>query len=89
MNRDGTNRIIHMGDVIIEPHGEHHEQSGYRADNRRAGTVRHITGGCDCHQTRQRCIQAHGDIRLSVFEPGKQHADYRCHGGRYSRCQED
>ena len=62
-------------------HHQNDEYAGNGADDDCAGGIYRGTGRCDGHQAGQRRIQTHGHIGLSIFPPGKQHADK----GGYSR----
>ena len=84
-----AHRIVHPQHVVEEPDAEHYQDTCHRADHHRAETVRHVTGGCDRHQTCQGGVQTHGDIRLSVLHPGEDHADDRRDRRRHCRGQKD
>ena len=73
--------------VIQKPYAEDYQKACYSADDGSPQGVGHITPGGNSDQTCQGCVQAHANIGLSIFQPGKDHADYRsdgrCNGGSY------
>ena len=66
----------------IQDFYNHHDQnSGDNTDNACSDCVKSITSGCHCNQTCQGSIEAHGNIRFSVFYPGINQSGQ----GRYGR----
>ena len=74
VDRNRSDRIVHTQDVVQEPDTEYHQKARDRTDHDRPETVDRITGRCDCHQSGERSVQAHGHVRLAVAHPGKDHA---------------
>ena len=84
--------VINVELIVQQPHAENHQQAGSRADHDGAEAVGHVASGGNAHQTGQRSIQAHGNIWLAILDPGKNHANHRCHrrrhrGGEENRAQ--
>ena len=79
MYRAGTHRIVHSCHIVKEPYSEYHEKTCHTADDHGAGHIHHITGCRDGHESCQRCVQAHGNIGLSVFDPCEYHTYHRSH----------
>ena len=86
MNRNCADRIINFGDVIEEFNGKYHQEPGNHSDEE--GTYRAYTvAACrDCHKTGQCTVECHGDIRLSVTNPGENHRDTGCNRCSKVRC---
>ena len=74
---------------IQEPDAEHHQEAGHDANQDSPKGIRHVTGRGDRHQPGQGSVQAHGHIRFTVFQPGKNHAHYGGHCRRHCGGQED
>ena len=79
MYGNGTNRVIHMKLVIQKPYTEYYQQASDKTDDCSTQTIGNITRSRDCNQTCQRCIQTHGDIRLAILDPCKNHTYDSCH----------
>ena len=82
MDPDGTYRIVYLTHLINEFNAEYHHKGCYESDKKRARRADHITAGCDCHQTGQGTVQCHGDVRLSIAQPGDNHGGYGGCGSR-------
>ena len=53
MNRNGTDGIVDMSNIIIEPNTEYYEYTGYSADDGCACTVGNVTGSGDRNKARK------------------------------------
>ena len=84
-----SHRIIHAEHIVEEPYPEDHQDAGHSADDDGTKAVYGIAGCRNCHQTGQGSVQAHGNIRLSVTDPGEDHAHHRSHRRRHGRDQKD
>ena len=72
-----TYRVVNMQFIIQKPYSKYHQKSCHRTNHNRTCRIRHITGSRNRHQSGQRSVKAHGNIRFSVLNPGKAHAHHR------------
>ena len=75
---DRTNRIVYVENVIQEPYTKAYQQTSNNTNDSRTKGIHNITASSNCNQTSQRSIQAHGNIRLSILDPGKDHTGNSC-----------
>ena len=76
-----------MGDMIVEPHSKYHQQTRYSAYDGCACTVCNITWRCDGDEACKGSIQAKGNVRLAIPDPGEKHTYDRRHRRR-DRCRQ-
>ena len=73
MYGNSADRIIHTEYIIQEPYAKDYQKTRYNTYTDRTGTVHNITSGGNTNKTCQRSIQTHGNIRFTIFDPGKDH----------------
>ena len=89
VDRHRAHGIVHMETDIQDLHREIHDDAGDDADHGRADSVHAGAARRDRDQSGQRGVEAHGDVRLSVLLPRKQHTGDRGHGRRDGRRSEN
>lgn len=67
VNCNCTDRVVDVKLVIEKPYAEAYKEAGYKTDDSCAKAVGVSAGSGDSHQTCQRSVQAHGNIRLTVL----------------------
>ena len=63
--------IVHVGNVVPEPHAEADKQAGDDADGSRRPRGHEGTPGGDGHQAGKHPVAAHGDVGLAVLGVGQ------------------
>ena len=84
MNSYGTNWIINVNLIITEPYTKYNKQTRNSTYHDRTKCIYNITAGSYSNKSSQRSVQTHGNIRLSVLYPCKDHADNSC--DRWCNC---
>ena len=92
MDTHSAHGIVHMQFEIQHLDHDHDQDTGHDPDDCSAQSVQRITARRDAHQPRQGGVQAHGNIRLAVFDPGIEHGGAGGHrrgdGGRQENGRE-
>ena len=73
VHRHRAHGIVDLGNLVKELHSQHHQDTGHQADEERAHRADHIAAGGNGHQARQGTVEGHGDVRLLIPDPGKDH----------------
>ena len=71
--RNGADRIVDFQLLVDEFNGIDYDNSGNEADSERAGYGDQVAASCNSYQTCQCSVQCHGNVRLSVADPGQEH----------------
>ncbi|GFI51506.1 hypothetical protein IMSAGC020_02720 [Lachnospiraceae bacterium] len=88
MHCNCSDRIVNTKYMVKKPNTKHDQKACNYSNHNRTECIRHITRRCDCHKSCQRCVQTHGNIRLSIFYPCKDHTDNCCNSRCDCCCQE-
>ena len=89
VDRHRADRIVHVETHVQDLHRQIHEDPRDNANNRCSERIHAGAASGDGDQSGQRGVEAHGDIRLSVLPPGKEHTGDRCHRRGDRSCPED
>ena len=89
VDRNGAHRIVNLGYLIKEFHRQGKHDAGTDTDDGRTLHRYHVTAGGDGHQSAQRCVEGHGDIRLLEANPSKEHGGHAGHSSRHIGGDED
>ena len=81
MDRDGAHRVVNLGNLVEELHGQHDDQAENNAHNGGTQGSNGVAPGGDAHQACQSGVVGHGDIRLAIAQPGEDQGGAAGHGG--------
>ena len=89
MNAASTDRVVDMKLQVKELDYDYYEDTGYCTDHYGTCCVNCVASCRDGYKTCEGCVETHGDIGLTVLDPGEDQSNYCCNCGSDSRCHED
>ena len=89
VNGHSTNRVVDLCNLIKKFNGKHNNNTKDGTHDSSTQRRNSITASGDAHQTSQRCIVSHGNIRLSVANPGKDQSHTAGYRSRQVGVEED
>ena len=73
MDADGAHRIVDS-ELCVDKRNQERDGDATDQTNEKCAPQRDdLTAGSDADQSCQHTVECHGDIRLSIAQPGKEH----------------